>query len=604
VALPLDVQRTQQADSPRTRRPRRAVAVVLGCYLLLAFGLTWQLWADPAIRVPTAGHGVSADIFLSAWFIRYAAVALTHGHLPALVTSALNAPHGVSVMWNTSILLPAVLLAPLTLLAGPLTSLTVMITLGFAGSAATMFAVLRRWGAGLLPAAIGGAVFGFSPALRQAAEDHYHLQFAVLIPLIIDAAVRLFTGRGSPVRTGIWLGLLMSAQIFIAEELLVDAVLAGLIMAIVLVASRPRSVLTRIRPAAAGLGIAVAVLLVLCGYALYIQLRGPLAESGSPWDLAAYGNQPVSFVTAPPAMLLHTGSLAGFMHFLASNKQRLVEYFSYLGWPLLVAVLAATAAWWRDLRIRVAGVTFIVLELCSMGGTDVRLAGWRLPANALPWHWLQGLPLLSQALPNRLSILADAAAAVVLAFGLERAWAAARARPRWGRPAVAAAATLALLPVIPLSLTAVAVASTPPGWTAVLDSMHLKRGATVLELPLIGPQTMMWQALTGADISIAGGYCITRGPGGKAAACDTANTLTADQHNTLLELRFVGGAVPGRTPPTAATLLGALGTWRPAAIITTSGPGAPLNRYLAGILGPPSEQQGQVLGWRLRWLSR
>ena len=43
-------------------------------------------------------------------------------------------------------LLPGVLLAPVTLVFGPQVSLTLLLTVGFAGSwPLAMFAVLRRW---------------------------------------------------------------------------------------------------------------------------------------------------------------------------------------------------------------------------------------------------------------------------------------------------------------------------------------------------------------------------------------------------------------------------------------------------------------------------
>jgi len=148
---------------------------VLG-YVIAAFGVTWRLWANPASMAPTNGRSVLPDIYLSAWSMRYAATAIAHARLPALITTAVNAPQGINVMWNTTMLLPSVLLAPVTLLAGPQASLTVLITLGFADSAAVMFAVLRRWGAGIGAAAFAGALFGLSPALRMAAEDHYMLQ--------------------------------------------------------------------------------------------------------------------------------------------------------------------------------------------------------------------------------------------------------------------------------------------------------------------------------------------------------------------------------------------------------------------------------------------
>jgi hypothetical protein len=112
-------------------------------------------------------NGVDADVELYEWFMRYSAAAVMHGRLPALVTTALNAPQGVNLMWDTPFMLLAVPLAPVTALAGPLASLTIVLTLGFAGSAASLFLVLRRWGCSLWPTALGGAVYGFSPGARQ-----------------------------------------------------------------------------------------------------------------------------------------------------------------------------------------------------------------------------------------------------------------------------------------------------------------------------------------------------------------------------------------------------------------------------------------------------
>ena len=87
------------------------------------------------------------------------------------------------------------MLTPVTLLLGPQTALTVLMTAGFAGSALAMFAVLRRWEVSMPAAALGGAVYGFSPAVLHSAIGHYDLQFAVLPPLIIHVGLRLATGR-------------------------------------------------------------------------------------------------------------------------------------------------------------------------------------------------------------------------------------------------------------------------------------------------------------------------------------------------------------------------------------------------------------------------
>ena len=159
---------------------------------------------------PTDGSFVKNDVLVDYWFLRYAATAVAHGHLPALITTAVNYPQGISTMWNNTLPLPAIVLTPVTLLAGPVVSLAVLLTLGFAGSAAAMFFVLRRWDASTGAAALGGAIFAFGPALMVAAEDHYQLQFMVLPPLIIHFMLRLATRRGEsgphwrPARRGDW----------------------------------------------------------------------------------------------------------------------------------------------------------------------------------------------------------------------------------------------------------------------------------------------------------------------------------------------------------------------------------------------------------------
>src|ERR1700734_4129333 len=187
------------AERVRPLTSRRVVWLAGLYYLVGAIAVTMWLWRDPASRI-VAGNPFDADQF--AWFFRYDATAVAHLRLPALITTGMNAPQGISLMWNTAMPLPGVLLAPLTLLAGPQASLTVLMTLGFAGSAVSMFATARGWGASPAAAGLAGLVYGFSPALIQSSAGHYDLQFAVLPPLIIDAALRLLTGRCGPGRRG------------------------------------------------------------------------------------------------------------------------------------------------------------------------------------------------------------------------------------------------------------------------------------------------------------------------------------------------------------------------------------------------------------------
>ncbi len=578
------------AAAAENRRPRRGwTATVLLCYLAAAVAITWPLWLDPARRAQVVpGSGISRDVTLFAWFLRYEAIAIAQGHLPALVTTALNAPQGINVMWNTSFLLPGTLLAPVTLLAGPHVSLTIMLTLGFAGSAAAMFLVLRRWGAGLAAAALGGAVYGFSPALRIAAVGHYHLQFAVLPPLIIDALLRIVTGRGGAVRTGAWLGLLVAAQLLTAEELLVETAVAAVVILIALAATRPRAVPGRLKGSAAGLLTAAGVALLACSYPLWVQFRGPLASYGSPWHPARFWNRPGDFVTAPGGVLLHSQATA---RALAGNPVRLVEYFAYLGWPLLLLLLAAAAWFWRDPRVRLMALTFAALEFFSLGGRTVAFPGFSYPAPLLPWHWLRSLPLLGDVLPNRFSILADGAAAAVLAFAIQLALAAAPQSRRWLRPALAAVVLAAVAPLVPLPLQAGTVSPVPAGWQAALTGLRLTPMARVLVVPAAPAQVMEWQAQAGEPISLIGGYCIAPAKSGQADRCRTLRART----DTLLS-SLPAAPLPARD---AAQIRTGLAYWRPAAVIAIASRGSRLARFFTQLFGRPTREAGSVLAWRL-----
>jgi hypothetical protein len=570
------------------QRPARLAAiapwVVLCCYLLGAVAVTARLWADPASRVQV---GDTQDVDLFAWYMRYAATAVSHGRLPALVTTALNPPQGVNLMWNTPFLLPGMLLTPVTLLAGPQTSLTVALTLTMAGSAAALFWLLRRWRASLPAAALGGAVYGFSPAVINSGIGHYNLAFVVLPPLIIDALLGILTGRGNVLKSGAWLGLLAGAQVFIGEEVLADTAVACLVLTAALALTRPRIALSRARGVAVGLAAAAAVTLLISGHALWVQLRGPLTEH--PALRTAWSSNAAYFVDPGGNLLIHTRASAAAV---ASFHLGPTEVLAYLGWPLLAVLALAVVTFWRDLRVRVAAVMFVVLELCSLGGgNQADVPGW-----LLPWHWLQALPVLVAALPNRFSLLGDGAAAAVLAFSLDLALSAARARSWRARGAIAAVAALAVLPLIPVPYQPAPVTPVPAGWTAAFARLRLAPDAPVLVVPVGNadhPMALRWQAETGDPGSMIGGYFIGPAPGTGLPIFDAS---PARQTTEDLDWIWDGSRQAG--PSFLSELRAGLAYWHAAAVVAVTSPRSPTGRLLTELLGKPSLRAGSVLAWR------
>jgi hypothetical protein len=197
-------------------------------------------------------------------------------------------------------------------------------------------------------------------------------------------------------------------------------------------------------------------------------------------------------------------------------------------------------------------------------------------------------------LPNRLSILADGAAAALLAFAIDRAaaWTAGR---RAATAAVAALALVAVVPLVPRPLPAQPADPVPTGWTRAVLALRLPPYARVLAVPVPTPTVtyaLRWQADTGVRVSLIGGYF--EGPAWNGHAYIEGNGLPPLVYY-LDDLWF--GAPQGPAPP-AGQVAADLKAWAPAAVVAA--PGSPLlRRYLVGIFGQPTISYDGVLAWRL-----
>lgn len=603
------VKSSQGTAEERPGRRSLAPFLVMAAYLLGAIYVTARLWVDPAGLVQS---GDTHDVDQMSWFMRYSAHAVAHFHFPALITSAMNAPHTVNLMWNTSLLLPGVIMTPVTLLAGPQVTLNILLVLGFAGSAAAMYFVLRRWGASVISATLGGALYGFSPAMIGSGIGHYHLVLAMVPPLMIDALLRIVTGRGGAIRNGVWLGLLAAAQLFIGEEALIDTCIAGVVLLIVLVASRPRTVLDEAKRKIIGLGAAAVVALVLCARGLWVQFHGVALASGGAANVVHHQHHlthlytiPYVFVVPSSRVIVHTGASA----LIADNyPQPNAEYLAYLGIPLIILLLAAGIYFWRLVRIRVAFLTFLLLELLSLGGQPIG----PYPGKLLPWYWIEGLPVIKSTLPDRLSILADGAAAAVLAFALDevvRRW---RARettpndPRWRKPTLVCTgiAVLALLPLVPVPYSPTQVARVPGGYAGTFTMLKLPTNARVLVVPVPNgalTRPMRWYADRGLPTQMIGGDFIDASAKGSQSRSGRAGQTAVSQYLNALWVasNSANPSLPPGPPPTRAQVAAQMAAWGPAAIVADTQPTTLLGQFLIKEFGRPNVVDHRFLGWRL-----
>jgi hypothetical protein len=389
------------------------------------------------------------------------------------------------------------------------------------------------------------------------------------------------------------------------------------------------------------------VLIVIAGYPLWVQFFGPLHQTGSPFTTDFFKNDLSGFVVPSSFMLFHTaGSAAEALRY----QGQLPEYLGYLGWPLIAVLVAGTIRFWRRLPVRACAVACAVLSLFSLGGT-LLASGHDHAWIKLPWYWLQGLPVLDAALPDRFSIVADGAAAALLAFCVDAAALAltavalsilgrrlprlalsvlSRRLPRlalsvpgrrkwapWSAAVVMSCAVLAVLPIVPRPLPADAPIQVPPGWSAAFAALHLPASATVLTVPVpmsTFTEPLRWQADTGQPAALVGGYFM--GPAWNGHAYTDGNGLPQagrylnflwSESGAGLPASLTGG-VPASADPASPSfvrilavddtrMLAQIAAWHVTAVVAVTVRNSILGHYLIDLLGPPAVVVGDVMGW-------
>jgi hypothetical protein len=170
-----------------------ALLLYLGCELAL-FG--------PAIlgRLQTGavGSNPSSDFQVMTWSLEWWPWAVLHGHNP-LHTDAVWAPLGYSTAWMTSIPALALLAAPLTLTLGPLAAYNVLMLTALPAAALAAYGLCRELTHRVVPALVGGYIYGFSPyLLGQTLAQHLNLVQIWPFPLIALLAIRYLRGACRP----------------------------------------------------------------------------------------------------------------------------------------------------------------------------------------------------------------------------------------------------------------------------------------------------------------------------------------------------------------------------------------------------------------------
>ena len=365
--------------------------------------MDWDLlrWLDAKARIRSVKSGGShGRIF-----------ALAHGHNP-LFTTWQNAPGGLNVVVNTSMLALGVLVSPITSLFGPIVAWNVLERAALLVSATSMCLVLRRWTDWWPAAFVGGLLYGFS-TYETASGPHLFVAFVPLPPIFFLILYEILVRQKWPaLRVGALLGVLCGVQYLISSEILVSTVLLGVIAtALFLIANRRNLASMRAYATRAGF-VAICVGGVLLAVPVLYTLLGPGHLNGVP-------NSPTSLA------LVHGDLLATFIpgyfqrfsiHSLLAGYQ-LNSGGMYLGVPFLLAVGLVTVLLRRRGVVVMAGALATISFVLSLGSTlYIDSSDTHIP---LPFAVLAHLPLVDGLLSNRFALYTALFGAAVVAFGID-----------------------------------------------------------------------------------------------------------------------------------------------------------------------------------------
>lgn len=525
-------RRTRLAKAVRPHAPDLAICLL---FPLLAGWVTSGLWPDPGSRVLALNP---EDQTLYEWFLAVDSHVFSGDF--SLLTDRLNAPDGVNLMVNTTVIALGGIFTPITLIFGVPVTFALLAAGNLAATSIAWYLLYTRTlGAHRLAAALGAGFCGFAPGMVSQSNSHLHMTAQWLVPLMVWLIIRMVraadpdadapdgataaataaatepAGRAGSrdwrriMTSGLGLAATVTAQIFIGEEVLFLTALTLVVMTVGYVLLRP-AFARRVLPGfLAGMSLAVALATVALAYPLWFQFSGPQSVPNGVFSPDYFSADLASWTAISPLSLAGTAEAAR----LSTGP---AEFNTFLGWPLLLVAVACTV--WLARRPIAVACTLAGLAMAALSlGPKVVINGERSDITA-PYRMIVGLPVVDGALPMRFGLALIPLIATVLVLAVDRAL---RADWRPVRILVPAAVAAALLPIFPAPLP---TAERPP-LPEYISAGHwrdcVQPGGVLVPVPLPTPKepwTMRWAAAANADFGVPEGFFIAPyGSHGKAS---------------------------------------------------------------------------------------
>lgn len=476
------------------RRARRAI--IPASYLGLTVLWMAHVWSGPGTAV--AGLPGYEDNLQLLWYVAWWPYAMTHLGNP-LFTNLVNYPTGVNLAWmGTGAPLLGLIGAPVTAEWGPVAGYNTLLTVGLAGSAWAVYLAVRPWVHRTLPAFLAGALFLFSPYIDGQSAGHIDLAVVPIVPLVmLWARWAIIERRGSDRAAGLVLGVLLSAEFFISEEIAASLLLMLVLAACTMAVAFPTAFYTRVGRVAHIVVWCCAFTMLVLAVPLVWQYGGPGRISGPLMVPSQFSGRFLAFFVPAATQLISPAASARLIEVHGYN---VVEYGNYVGLPLLAVISTLAVSRWRLPVVRVGVVMFLLTGVCILGA-NFHLVGSGPRGFPLPWALIGRIPPLGDLLPVRLSLYLDLFAVFLLGIALDQILMTSR------RPWSLLVAVLVFAAWLPMPLTMAVDAYPVPKYFA-----HPVNPAGQVLLVVPFPQSvreanaMEWQATADMTFSMVGGY--------------------------------------------------------------------------------------------------
>jgi hypothetical protein len=482
-----------------TKRHHRLCHIGLLASPFVVYVLLTLLYFGPSSfgMIHTSLFNPSPDVQLIVWNLNWWPFSFTH-HINPFLTRYIWSPQGFNLAWATSVPTLGIIMAPITLLFGATASFNILAIIGPALSATACFYLVYYLTKHYFGSFIAGYLYGFSSYELGQYVSHTSLYLTFLIPLLVLLYVMRLKQRIGKVLFIVVTTVLLVLQFGISNEIFATFFVfatIGLVLFYLFsdLAQKKLILITSIEFYTAGLLSIIALTPYL--YYLVIGYKNVPHVINSP---IGFSTDVLNYFVPTPITKFGSGSFRTIAEHFSGNYS---EDGGYLGLPLLLTVLYFTIKYWRKHYTKPLIGLLIVIMLLSLG-PKLQLDGLHHHTILLPWTLALKLPLVKSALPDRFTMFASLAAAVIIGIWLSFKSSTVIAYIKY---AVTLSIIVSIFPNT--SLYSWRNITTPTVFQAASVDKYIKKNSNIIILPygILG-SSMYYQYESGMHFTQTGGY--------------------------------------------------------------------------------------------------